>query len=63
MYPVEAKVVVTFREEGKDSEWEGTQRRLASGHFYFLTSKVAMQVCLLCLNSLGYTLIICARRI
>lgn len=41
------KMVVTFVEKEKESGWEGVQRRLASGNFYFLTLVVVTQICLL----------------
>lgn len=45
------KMVVTFWEKEKDSDWERAQRKLASGNFYFLTSIVVANICLLCHNS------------
>lgn len=34
------KRIVILAEQEKDSDWEETKRRVASGNFYFLTSTV-----------------------
>lgn len=49
-----------FLLEGKDSDWEWAQRRLASSNFYFLISVIVIQICLLCHTSSSYTLVNCS---